>query len=402
MTTSASAEITRVAPKGVTAQPEPARLWRWRGQQLNGRNNSLNLVRLVLAFSVLYFHSWPLGGFVGSPAIAGVPLGAWAVDAFFCISGYLITGSRLAKPLGTYLVHRAARIYPAFWVCMLVIVAFFAPVDYARTHGSLDGYLTAPGVTPINFLILNATLRIGSYGISDTLATAPYPVAWDGSVWSLYYEFICYLVIAGLAAFAWWRRSAWVSVVAFAVSVVAAANAPLLAPYIGSNADALTVLGLLPFFLGGACVQMLRHRLPLHWSGAVVAFLGIAACLSISPVWGPPLAGAFLTYLLLWLGSAIPSPKLIHRHDISYGVYIYAFPVQQSLAAFGVNHHGVIIFALAATVLTVPFAAASWLLIERPVMRRARQSERTAASPMLAVPTDPVLVLPTAPMRATV
>ena len=390
-----------MAATGVAVPPATARLWRWWGHQLNSRDNSLNLVRLVLALSVLYFHSWPLGGFIGSPAIAGVPLGAWAVDAFFCISGYLITGSRLAKPLGTYLVHRAARIYPAFWVCMLVIVTLFAPVDYARTHGSLDGYLTAPGVTPINFLILNATLRIGSYGVGDTLASAPYPVAWDGSVWSLYYEFVCYLVIAGLAALAWWRRNAWVSVVAFAVSVVAAANATVLAPYIGSNADALTVLGLIPFFLGGACVQMLRHKLPLHWSGAIAALVGIAICISVSPVWGPPLAGVFLTYLLLWLGSAIPSPKIIHRHDISYGVYIYAFPVQQSLATFGANHHGVILYALAATALTIPFAVASWLLVERPVMRRARRSERAAAPPKLAVPTDSVAVLPAAPTRAT-
>jgi peptidoglycan/LPS O-acetylase OafA/YrhL len=255
-------------------------------------------------------------------------------------------------------------------------------------------------VTPINFLILNATLRIGSYDIGDTLATAPYPVAWDGSVWSMYYEFICYLVIAGLAAFAWWRRNAWVSVVAFAVSVVAAANAALLAPYIGSNADALTVLGPLPFFLVGVCVQMLRHRLPLHWSGAIVAFLGMAVCVSMSTVWGPQLAGVFLTYVLLWLGSAITSPKIVHRHDISYGVYIYAFPVQQSLATFGVNHHGVILYALAATTLTIPFAVAGWLLVERPVMRRARQSERTAATRMLSGTTDPVVVLPSPPTRA--
>ena len=69
----------------------------WFGSRLDVRNNSLNLIRLVLAFAVLIHHSWPLAGAHGEPRFAGDTLGGWAVAGFFGISGYLITSLLLAE-----------------------------------------------------------------------------------------------------------------------------------------------------------------------------------------------------------------------------------------------------------------------------------------------------------------
>jgi peptidoglycan/LPS O-acetylase OafA/YrhL len=174
-----------VPPASRSASPSgapQARWGRWRGHQLDQRNNSLNLIRLVLAFLVLFAHSFYLAGLQNpdgtfGPHIDGENLGGWAVFGFFALSGYLITASRWSNPLGTYLVHRIARIFPAFWVCLIVMAGFFAPIGYASAHGSLSGYLTAGPTTPINSVIVNSLLRINSYEIAGTPADVPYPGA---------------------------------------------------------------------------------------------------------------------------------------------------------------------------------------------------------------------------------
>jgi peptidoglycan/LPS O-acetylase OafA/YrhL len=367
--------VTRVAGP----LPE-ATFWRWTGRQFDPRRNSLNMIRLIFALGVLFHHAYILGGFTGSPAIGGVQVGEWSVLGFFCISGYLIAGSRMVKPLATYMMHRAARIFPAFWVCLLVTAFAFAPAEYLHRTGSLEGFLTQPGVTPINYVLLNMWLRINSFAIGDSLATVPFPSVWNGSLWTLYYEFLCYLLLGALFVFAWWRRSAIPTLVAFVISVVLFVNTTALMPYLGQNPHAANFLHFVPYFLGGACVQMLRRRLPIHWAGAAVGTAMIAVALWWSPENGIHVLAPVITYVLLWVASVVPSPRLIQTNDVSYGAYIYAFPVQQLLVVAGMNAHGVALYIVLTVLITVPLAAVSWLLVERPVMRRAKRAERDLSS----------------------
>ena len=371
-------------PPETAARPSApeARLWRWNGHQLDPRTNSLNLVRLVLASLVLVAHAYYISGAGVGPHVDGENLGGWAVFGFFAVSGYLITASRWANPLGTYLVHRVARIFPAFLVCLVVMVVLFAPIGYLSVHGSLAGYLTAGPTTPANFVFSNSLLRINAYDIAGTPAEVPYPGAWNGSLWSLYYEFICYLVVAVLALSGWVRRSPWGLALAWLLSVAGHALwSPVVAPLFGGNEDLHLILKLLPLFLGGALVQVLRHRLPLHWAGAAVSVLAVLGAIWLLDGWGAQLTAPLLAYLMIWVGSAVPCPRLIRRNDISYGVYIYAFPVQQLLVLTGIHERGMVLYDLAALACTVPLAIASWLLVERPVMRRARGA-RPAPAPV--------------------
>ncbi len=370
-----TAQATRVRGRGATSIKA----------RLDPTNNSLNLVRLVLALTVIVHHTYPLAGFPERPAVLGVQIGGWAVDGFFCLSGYLITGSRRSRRLTDYLAHRAARIYPGFWVCLVVTAALIAPIDYARSHGGLDGYLTTGPVTPINYILVNATLRINSFALGNTLETVPYPSVWNGSLWTLYYEFLCYLLIAVLGLFRWWRDRAGTTAVLFGVSVVAAANVQTLSSYV-ANPHVTNFIELVPFFLGGSLIYMVRERVPMHWAGAVLSVLVIAVCAEALPTWGPKLAAPALAYLLLYIGTTLPSPRVIQRHDISYGVYIYAFPLQQILVVFGAATWGAAGFTVAAITLTIPLAIASWLVVERPAMQRARR----ATSPRDVAPVGPV------------
>lgn len=178
------------------------------GRRFDPRDNSLNLIRLVLAGTVLIAHCYPLSGLGDSPQLDGWNLGEWAVFGFFAISGYLITASRFSNSLKTYLIHRIARIMPAFWVCLLVTVGFFAPIGYWVMHHTIDGFLTS-ATAPGNYLLSNAFLKIAFWDVAGTPSGIPYPGAWNGSLWTLYFEFLCYLIVGAVAVFAWVRRSPW-------------------------------------------------------------------------------------------------------------------------------------------------------------------------------------------------
>lgn len=348
------------------ATPKP-----WFGILLDPRNNSLNLIRLVLAFAVLLHHSWPLAGLPGEPEFAGDTLGGWAVAGFFGISGYLITSSRWSNALGPYLVNRIARIMPAFWVCLIAMALFFAPIGYLVAKGSLDGYLTSAH-SPLNFLISNGMLQMRFYDIAGTPLDVPYSGAWNGSLWSLYYEFLCYLIIAALGTFAIVRRSRWPLTLAFILSVFAQANIGRISRLTNDNFDVVLMLKLLPFFLGGAVIFIWKDKIGFHWIPGWLSFVAAFFISSFVPGWGVQASAIFVTYGVFWVSTVVKQPRIIAKNDISYGVYIYAFAVQQLLAVFGADEWGLLWFSLAAAVLTVPFAAASWLLVERPVMRRVR------------------------------
>ncbi len=355
------------------------------GKQLDPRNNSLNLIRLLLALAVLVHHSWPLSGAQGEPGFAGDSLGSWAVAGFFVVSGYLITGSRMSHRLGDYLVHRVARIMPAFVVCLMTIVVFFAPIGYIVAKGSLSGYF-GTATSPLNFLVSNLTLKINHYDVAGTPLNVPYVGAWNGSLWSLYYEFLCYLVVAVLGSFAVVRKSPWVMTALFVVAVVAQANTEVIAQYTNGNPDVVLFLRLLPYFLGGAVLFMWKAKFGIHWLPGVLSLAIALLMVSIFPTWGGQASGILMAYGILWISTWLPQPAVIAKNDISYGVYIYAFAFQQLLAVFGAHEWGLLAFSVAAAVLTIPTAMASWLWVERPVMRRVRGASRPHRSRTAPLP----------------
>lgn len=345
--------------------------WRRGASELDPRRNALNLLRLLLAATVLVNHCWTLSGHGEGPMVNGLNLGRWAVFGFFAISGYLITGSRLTKPLSVFLIHRIARIFPAFLVCLVVVAFGFAPLAFYHQHGTLAGFMTTP-TTPTNYVLTNAALRIATWGVAGTPEQVPYPGAWNGSLWTLYYEFVCYMIIAVLCCLGFVRRRPVWLALAFALSAAFSYGIDSTTVYWQGNPDLPLLAPLLPFFLGGALVYAIRDRVPFTWPLAL-AGVAVSAVLVDRLGWGgQQLAAPLLAYALLWLGAVLPSPELVRRHDISYGVYIYAFPVQQLLATYAWYRWGFAVYVALTVVGAGALAVASWLLVERPVMRRAR------------------------------
>lgn len=346
-------------------------------------------MRLVLATAVLVAHAYPLAGKGVGPLVNGDSAGGWAVYMFFCLSGFLITGSRMRTAFAPYLTHRIARIFPGFLVSLLVVVLVFAPIVFVRQHGTLDGYLTAVP-TPLHHLIANFGLKMNEYGVAGTLSSVPYPGAWNGSLWSLYYEFLCYLAVGGLLAVGVLRRHPLVLLPIFAVLVLCSANAETTLAYFGGNGDVALLLRVLPYFFGGAALYAVRDLVPLVWWTALPSAALFGVLVAWRGDWGPYAGAPLLTLFLLWVGTVLPSPQWIKHNDISYGCYIYAFPSSQLMAAFGGGDHGPFVLAALTVPLTVVLAVASWVVIERPAMRAARH-QRPARNEGVVEPSEPTV-----------
>ncbi len=348
-----------------------------------------------MAATVILGHSSPLGGF----GLDWLEIFAdSAVDGFFVLSGFLIAGSRMRLGLPAYLWRRTLRIMPAFWVCIVVVAFVFAPLA-----GLFPGeeYIRQSG---IDYVVANSRLQITQWGIDNTLGTVPFPYEWNSSLWTLIYEFRAYLMAAVVLWLPPIRKHAAVLVPALAVATGAAALASWntgvsVIPYVDIDGTRFFA-----FFAGGMALHFLGGRLPSSLVAAGIASVAIVALRVFSYAWYIGCTPLLLGYVLLVLGGRLPI-RLGARNDISYGVYIYAFPVQQMLALSGGHALGVLGFAAVSTVLTIPLAWASWKLVEQPAMKLRRlvpshfprRKPAEKAPPSLASATEPAAASGSAP-----
>lgn len=342
------------------------------------RDNSLNLFRLILAFLVLLAHGYYVVGRSDSPGFNGENLGGWAVIGFFVISGFLITRSRFRTDPGTFLLHRIARIMPAFVVCLIMTAFVFGPIAQLLTHGTLAGYLSnAP--TPLEYVWGNLFLHVDHYQIGSSLSEVPYPDAWNGSLWTLYFEFLCYLTVWVLGGLALFRKSIslvaglWIVSVLVRIAVAHGITG-------GLDGDFGLFTRLLPYFLGGSLIYLVVHRWGLVPLLGIISIPVAAVLMVFVPVAGGPIAAPLIGYALLYLSTVIPQPAWIARNDVSYGFYIYAWPVQQLVVILGGAAFGMGVYLVITTVVTFLLGWASWMLVERHFIRLARGSARPSGT----------------------
>ena len=167
-------------------------------------------------------------------------------------------------------------------------------------------------------------------------------------------------------------------VVAFVASVLAWATVD--AWGLSAYSDVVLLARLLPAFLGGAVVQVAVRRVPLRTPFALAAIAVAAVVVATVDHWGAQAASPLIAYALLWLATVVPSPTVARRHDISYGVYIYAFPIQQLLVYAGAHRLGLVAYDVLAALATAALAVVSWRLVERPALRWARHRFRSPST----------------------
>lgn len=345
------------------------------GEVAQGRDNNFNLIRLAAATAVLVSHAWPLTRGPGTveplQRLTGHSLGTLAVFVFFALSGFFVSGSFARRASAAdFGIARGLRLFPALAASLVLVVLVMGPV--ATTLPVAD-YLGAPGTA--RFLLRNLTLVDPVYALPGVFETNPYPKV-EGSIWTLGYEVACYAMVwlVGIAGLTRRPGSLTLMFVAFGLLWIAATAVPL-----PRRAEDLHMLSL-PFVLGMAAWHF-RDRLPLGFAGVVV-LVTLAVLLRPTVAAFPALAVA-LAYTTLWLGYLpLRAARLWNRAgDYSYGLYVYAFPVQGlAVWAFGPMTPGQNI-ALALPP-TLALAVLSWHLIEKPAL--ALRTSRTLRARLVA------------------
>jgi peptidoglycan/LPS O-acetylase OafA/YrhL len=347
------------------------------GVNPESRKNAFAFLRFALATTVIFAHSPPLGGFardwLGFVSYGRWGLGSIAVFGFFFISGFLVTKSYVRlNSLPRFLWHRVLRIYPAFWVCLIITAFGFAGFAWIHDHSTLEGFIR-PGDGPLAFLQNNWSLAIRQWGIDGLLAATPFATAFNGSLYTLEPEFHCYLGVALIGVFGLFVRARWAVVLIFLALWIPVTWGPIFdrfVPHRGLIAYLFPVISLLEmtvYFGIGALAYLFRDKIRLDYRLAILSLAVIAVTLQ-RPFFNVFVPFAFC-YILFYLAFRAPIHAFDRFGDFSYGIYIYAFPVQQTLALLGFQRFGFWAFSIGSLLFTLPLAIVSWKLIEEPALR---------------------------------
>jgi peptidoglycan/LPS O-acetylase OafA/YrhL len=330
---------------------------------LTVRDNNFELLRLFGATLVLYGHSYALTGST-VPGFAGTSVSTIGVKIFFSISGYLITLSWLRDPnLLRFLVRRAARIFPALIVVVLLSIFVLGPV-FTRLH--LADYFRNRSTWRY---LENATLYI-NYFLPGVFETNTYPNAINGSLWSLPVEFVMYLATPIVLALTAVRRPLALATLATASTVFVLWRTQVVPPanqFVFFATDVWAGATLTPYFLVGMVFAVLGERM-LNAYMAIMALFVLALVQTSEPVEEALLILA-LPYASLAFGVG-PSLQLLPKGvDLSYGVFLFGFPVQQVVSfAFKGAAGPWLLFSISLGI-SAMLAALSWRFVEKPCLR---------------------------------
>ena len=336
------------------------------------KRNHFGALRLLLAAAVLFSHAF--AAYVGKHADGEhlyvwtkgqMDLGALAVNAFFAISGCLITISWLRAPdLRTFMAKRVLRIYPGFIIASLVSLLIVAPLSGAQWSVAFTPTEIVKSIARI--VLLSGPKAIGSF------ASEPVPVL-NMSLWTIRYEFLCYLLVPLIVALLSVRHARIGVTILYVLALCwhgaqgeyFAETGKFDIPILGSG-DVWPRF--LAYFFGGMVMAFNRDIIPFrNW----IALLCVIAMLVTAVVGGFFLATATAgIYLIFYIAyqQRVPSFGIGDKVDLSYGVYLYAWPVQMLLIQNLRDTFGPWTI-LALTVPAVAIVAAmSWYFIEAPFM----------------------------------
>lgn len=351
--------------------------------KIGTRDNRFDQIRLALALAVVLGHGWFI---VGGPE-ARVPLQDWtligfhqyAVILFFALSGFLVAESarRRQRDIPGFLLARAARIYPALVVC--AVATPLALIASGAWTGATPGTALAYSLRLIGIVSIQ-------FDVTGAFPGLPFEGAVNGSVWSLRHEIGAYLLLAAFAATGRFFRSNRFLVLYAGVIVLVSIAGHGLADQVTGGPLVLIVEArqVVVGFLLGVLAHRFAAKIVLGWRIGLVAIAGAILARLLAPEPVAILALAATTGYILLLAAYLGKAPRGLPDDVSYGVYIFGWPIQQIAAYWYLERVGtvpdpVLLFALVAPVLAL-LGLLSWRLVERPAMQGVAMFGRRVAA----------------------
>lgn len=352
-------------------------------------SDNFAFLRLLAALMVLVSHQYELTGRPFSGVLGLHSVGGMGVVIFFSISGFLVAQSWRADPhLGRFAARRLLRVWPGFAVAIVVSAVVIGPIvtslplrEYLA-HASFAEYLRnlwfqMRGALPLTF------------------EGSKLPHAVNGSLWTIPLELKCYVVLALLGLVGVLRQRWWLALVTLAVAVAHAGwqlrGERWMAA--GVRVEDLYLVEFGACFLAGATLNAFWPVLSRHRLVAVVV-----ACAVLAPAaWfiGRPALAMLVAAPVLVIAFGSASWPVLRRFDrfgdLSYGIYLYAFPVQQTLIWALTGHLHWWPRLLVTLLVTLACAWLSWHLVEKQALRLKPRGRRgpgpaPAAAPVAAQP----------------
>lgn len=345
------------------------------------RTNNFDLLRLLAAVQVLVVHA------MDHLRPPGVPAPSWqwflaafpGVPIFFAISGFLISLSyERSANLTTYAQNRALRIFPGLWTCFIVSAAIVALLAPQARHASIrELLLWAVAQLTVAQFYNPAWLRDFGVGVLN------------GSLWTIPVELQFYAVLPLIYRALGLRERRWnagllaLLVASWGVNRVFVHLGTIDRAHVWYKLWGVTFLPYLYLFVAGILLQRnwatVERWIAGRWLAWLAAYVAVAFLLRhfglvVGTNHPTPASVPFLLALVLSVAYSAPTlaDRLLRRNDISYGTYIYHMPVTNVFLALGIAHGAGTIWGILGV--TLLLAATSWIVVERPALRRKRQT----------------------------
>lgn len=332
----------------------------------SGHTRGFDYLRLVLALGVIAIHSVA----TARPSVDQQfwsgdwrPLLCAVLPMFFALSGFLVAGSlQRSATIYEFVVLRVLRIVPALAVEILLSALIIGPL---LTAAPLAQYFSDAKF----WTYLLNIFGLISYELPGLFVDNPRPNVVNLSLWTVPAELWCYIYLVGLAVLGIVRRKhlfvagALLLPVAFTVRILLTGN------FLASHALPPGYFLIVCFMTGVAC-HLMRDWLPLNPILLLFSIATAALLLGSSSL--IYLAAAPLTYVTVYIGLLNPPKTLLLSGDYSYGIYLFAFPIQQAFVQlFPPFRQPVAVFLFAALV-SFAYAIFSWHCVEKQVLAQKR------------------------------
>lgn len=339
----------------------------------SGRNNNLNLIRFVAASLVLVSHSFAFvtGRMFDDPLsrLVGLEMGSLAVNIFFITSGFLVTGSLFNhSSVRSFIWARMLRIYPALVVAVIftvVLGAFFTKLPVSEYFFHSDSWL---------FVVRNATALWPGLPLRlhDVFSANPISGVLNGSLWTLPWELGLYMALAvGGMLMALGLSARQLKILLLCVGVISTLyyNYLYVAGKVNPFSNIYNFARFTSFFFIGSGLYVLKDKIIFSMMSLLLCCGAIWLAVILNKAAGLVTINVLLAYVVLYLAYVPSGVTTLYNRlgDYSYGMYIFAFPVQQSLVAMYPN---ITILELCITsfVVTLALAMLSWNFIEKRIM----------------------------------